>query len=106
VLVPSQLSYGGGWLPYGYPYFLDSPPFVTALCGIAAARRGGGRTWRPLITAGLVVNLIGINWAYSLGESVGSCAGRVRRRSTRCRTGSSRPRSGGSTHNAAVNVRR
>jgi hypothetical protein len=63
VLVPSLLYYGGGWFQYGYRYFLDSLPFVIALCGLAAARRGLGWIWKLLITAGLVVNLIGIYWA-------------------------------------------
>ena len=63
VLVPSLLYYGGGWFQYGYRYFLDSLPFVIALCGLAAARRGVGWVWKLLITAGLVVNLIGIYWA-------------------------------------------
>ncbi|MGH2476767.1 MAG: hypothetical protein ACRDIL_16020, partial [Candidatus Limnocylindrales bacterium] len=36
VLIPTLLYYGGGWLQYGYRYFLDSVPFVIALCGFAA----------------------------------------------------------------------
>ena len=36
VLIPTLLYYGGGWLQYGYRYFLDSVPFVIALCGLAA----------------------------------------------------------------------
>jgi hypothetical protein len=67
VLVPSLLYYGGGWLQYGYRYFLDSLPFVIALCGLAAARRGVGWIWKLLIAVGLLVNLIGIYWAYNLG---------------------------------------
>jgi hypothetical protein len=63
VLVPSLLYYDGGWFQYGYRYFLDSLPFVIALCGLAAARRGVGWVWKLLITAGLVVNLVGIYWA-------------------------------------------
>ena len=38
VLVLTLLYYGG-WLQYGYRYFLDSVPFVMALCP------GGGRLW-------------------------------------------------------------
>ena len=38
VLIPTLLYYGGGWLQYGYRYFLDSVPFVIALCGLAAVR--------------------------------------------------------------------
>ena len=34
VLIPSLLYYGGGWLQFGYRYFLDSVPFVIALCGL------------------------------------------------------------------------
>ena len=41
VLIPTLLYYGGGWLQYGYRYFLDSVPFVMALCGLAAVHRGG-----------------------------------------------------------------
>ncbi len=40
VLIPTLLYYGGGWLQYGYRYFLDSVPFVIALCGLAAVHRG------------------------------------------------------------------
>ena len=64
---PSLLYYGGGWLQYGYRYFLDSLPFVIALCGLAAARRGVGWVWKLLIIAGLVVNLAGVYWAHNLG---------------------------------------
>ena len=40
VLIPTLLYYGGGWLQYGYRYFLDSVPFVIALCGLAAVKQG------------------------------------------------------------------
>ena len=40
VLIPTLLYYGGGWLQYGYRYFLDSVPFVIALCGLAAVQQG------------------------------------------------------------------
>ncbi len=67
VLIPTLLYYGGGWLQYGYRYFLDSVPFVMALCGIAAARLGHvGAGWRLLILVGVVVNLIGVYWAYNI----------------------------------------
>lgn len=67
VLVPTLLYYGGGWLQYGYRYFLDSVPFVLALCGLAAVRRGRVRTpWRILIVVGVLVNLVGVYWAYNL----------------------------------------
>jgi hypothetical protein len=67
VLIPSLLYYGGGWLQYGYRYFLDSVPFVIALCGLAAVHRGGiGRGWKVLIAFGTVVMAIGVYWAYNL----------------------------------------
>jgi hypothetical protein len=67
VLIPTLLYYGGGWLQYGYRYFLDSVPFVMALCGSAAAFRGGlGWGWVVLILFGTVVGAIGIYWAYNL----------------------------------------
>ena len=43
VLIPTLLYYGGGWLQYGYRYFLDSVPFVIALCGLAAVTQGADR---------------------------------------------------------------
>lgn len=67
VLVPTLLYYGGGWLQYGYRYFLDSIPFVIALCGMAAARRGRiGLSWLALIAVGTVVMFVGVYWAYHL----------------------------------------
>ena len=67
VLIPTLLYYGGGWLQYGYRYFLDSVPFVIALCGLAAVYRGSiGTGWRFLIAFGVVVNAIGVYWAYNL----------------------------------------
>jgi hypothetical protein len=67
VLVPTLLYYGGGWLQYGYRYFLDSVPFVIALCGLAAVHRGGvGWAWRGLIVVGTVVMAVGVYWAYHL----------------------------------------
>jgi hypothetical protein len=67
VLVPTLLYYGGGWLQYGYRYFLDSVPFVIALCGLAAVHRGGiGLVWKGLIVAGTVVMAIGVYWAYNI----------------------------------------
>ena len=65
VLVPTLLYYGGGWLQYGYRYFLDSVPFVMALCGLAAVRRGGvSGGWLVLIAIGTVVMAAGVYWAY------------------------------------------
>jgi hypothetical protein len=67
VLVPTLLYYGGGWLQYGYRYFLDSVPFVMALCGSAAVVRGGvGWGWRLLIAFGVLVGAVGVYWAYNL----------------------------------------
>jgi hypothetical protein len=67
VLVPTLLYYGGGWLQYGYRYFLDSVPFVIALCGLAAVNwHRVGTGWRALIALGVVVNAVGIYWAYNL----------------------------------------
>jgi hypothetical protein len=67
VLIPSLLYYGGGWLQYGYRYFLDSVPFVIALCGLAAVHRGEvGRGWLILIAFGTVVMAFGVYWAYRI----------------------------------------
>jgi hypothetical protein len=67
VLIPTLLYYGGGWLQYGYRYFLDSVPFVMALCGLSAVNRGGiGLGWRLLIVFGCLVGAAGIYWAYHL----------------------------------------
>jgi hypothetical protein len=67
VLFPTLLYYGGGWLQYGYRYFLDSVPFVIALCGLAAVHRDGvGLGWKALIAAGTAVMAIGVYWAYNL----------------------------------------
>ena len=67
VLIPTLLYYGGGWLQYGYRYFLDSVPFVIALCGVAAAYRGRiGIGWKVLIAIGVIVMAFGVYWAYRL----------------------------------------
>jgi len=67
VLVPTLLYYGGGWLQYGYRYFLDSIPFVVALCGLALARRPGiGGGWALLIGFGVLINALGVYWAYRI----------------------------------------
>jgi hypothetical protein len=67
VLIPTLLYYGGGWLQYGYRYFLDSVPFVIALCGLAAVRQGRiARGWLALIVFGTVVMGFGVYWAYRL----------------------------------------
>lgn len=67
VLIPTLLYYGGGWLQYGYRYFLDSVPFVMALCGLAAVHRGRVTTgWVLLILFGTLIGAIGVYWAYNL----------------------------------------
>jgi hypothetical protein len=64
VLIPTLLYYGGGWLQYGYRYFLDSVPFVMALCGLAAVHRGRiGWGWLALIAFGTVVMAFSVYWA-------------------------------------------
>jgi hypothetical protein len=67
VLIPTLLYYGGGWLQYGYRYFLDSIPFIWALCAMAAAYRGRiGMRWRLLIFLGLVVMAFAPHFAYRI----------------------------------------
>ncbi len=67
VLIPTLLYYGGGWIQYGYRYFLDSIPFIVALCGMAVVRAGRVSTfWRAVILAGVAVNALGLYWAYNL----------------------------------------
>ena len=66
VILPSLLYYGGGWLQYGYRYALDSIPFVMAIVGLAVARRGLPGWGKVLIVIGMVVNLLGVYWAYNL----------------------------------------
>jgi hypothetical protein len=67
VLVPTLLYYGGGWLQYGYRYFLDSVPFVIALCGLAAVRLGRvGRPWLALIAFGTFVMAFAVYWVDKL----------------------------------------
>jgi hypothetical protein len=64
VLIPTLLYYGGGWLQYGYRYFLDSVPFVMALCGLAAVRRDRvSWPWRMAIAFGVVVMAFGVYFA-------------------------------------------
>jgi hypothetical protein len=67
VLIPTLLYYGGGWLQYGYRYFLDSIPFVWALVAMGVVNRGPLRWWaRTLIWFGTMVGLGGLYWAYHL----------------------------------------
>ena len=67
VLIPTLLYYGGGWLQYGYRYFLDSIPFIWAICGLAAVYRGGvSWPWRAVIAVGLVVMAFAPHFAYRI----------------------------------------
>ena len=67
VLIPTLLYYGGGWLQYGYRYFLDSIPFIWALAAMGAARRGSVPWWGwALILWGVVIGAGGVYWAYNL----------------------------------------
>jgi hypothetical protein len=68
VLVPTLLYYGGGWLQFGYRYFLDSIPFVWAMVGLYGVKRRGGYPWWAwvLLAWGVAVGLGGVYWAYHL----------------------------------------
>ena len=67
VLIPTLLYYGGGWLQYGYRYFLDSIPFIWALVAMGIVRRGETPWWGwTLILFGVLVGLGGVYWAYHL----------------------------------------
>jgi hypothetical protein len=65
VLIPTLLYYGGGWLQYGYRYFLDSIPFIWALVAVGVVHRGPFKWWMQLlIWFGVLVGLGGVYWAY------------------------------------------
>lgn len=68
VLVPTLLYYGGGWLQYGYRYFLDSIPFVWAMVAMYGAKRGGGYPWWAwvLVGWGVLIGAAGVYWAHHL----------------------------------------
>ena len=67
VLIPTLLYYGGGWLQYGYRYFLDSIPFVWAMAAMYGARRGAFPWWAwVLLGWGVLIGLGGVYWAYHL----------------------------------------
>lgn len=67
VLVPTLLYYGGGWLQYGYRYFLDSIPFIWALVAMGIVHRGETPWWGwTLILFGCLIGLGGVYWAYHL----------------------------------------
>lgn len=66
-LLPSLLYYGGGWQQFGFRYFLDSAPFLVAVCGYAVARRNGmAFGWKLLIAASVLVNSTSVYWATRL----------------------------------------
>ena len=65
VLIPTLLYYGGGWLQYGYRYFLDSIPFLWALVAMGIASRGSLKWWGWLLIGwGVLIGLGGVYWAY------------------------------------------
>ena len=67
VLIPTLLYYGGGWLQFGYRYFLDSIPFVWALCALGVARKGQVPWWGwTLILWSVLVGMASVYWAYNL----------------------------------------
>ena len=67
VLIPTLLYYGGGWLQYGYRYFLDSIPFIWALVAMGIAARGSLKWWGWLLIGwGILIGLGGVYWAYHL----------------------------------------
>ena len=68
VLVPTLLYYGGGWLQYGFRYFLDSIPFVWAMVGLYGVKHRGGYPWWAwvLLGWGVLIGLAGVYWAYHL----------------------------------------
>jgi hypothetical protein len=67
VLIPTLLYYGGGWLQFGYRYFLDSIPFVWAMGALAVAKRGQVPWWGwTLIGWSVLMGLVAVYWAYNL----------------------------------------
>jgi hypothetical protein len=67
VLIPTLLYYGGGWLQYGYRYFLDSIPFIWAMVAMGTAKRGAFPWWAwVLVGFGVLMGLGGVYWAYHL----------------------------------------
>ncbi len=67
VLIPTLLYYGGGWLQFGYRYFLDSIPFVWALAAMGVAKRGGVPWWGwALIGWSILMGAESVYWAYNL----------------------------------------
>ena len=67
VLIPTLLYYGGGWLQFGYRYFLDSIPFVWALGAMGVVKRGQVPWWGwTLIGWSVLMGLVAVYWAYNL----------------------------------------
>jgi hypothetical protein len=67
VLIPTLLYYGGGWLQYGYRYFLDSIPFLWAMAAMGVRSRGSIAWWGwLLILWGVLIGAAGVYWAYNL----------------------------------------
>ena len=67
VLIPTLLYYGGGWLQFGYRYFLDSIPFIWAMGVIGVARKGQVPWWGwTLILWSVLIGMTSVYWAYNL----------------------------------------
>ena len=67
MLIPTLLYYGGGWLQFGYRYFLDSIPFVWAMGALAVAKRGLIPWWGwTLIGWSVLMGFVAVYWAYNL----------------------------------------
>ena len=67
ILIPTLLYYGGGWLQFGYRYFLDSIPFVWTLGALGVARRGQVPWWGwTLIGWSVLMGFVAVYWAYNL----------------------------------------
>jgi len=67
VLIPTLLYYGGGWLQFGYRYFLDSIPFVWAIGVLGVARKGHVPWWGwTLILWSVLIGMTSVYWAYNL----------------------------------------
>jgi hypothetical protein len=67
VLIPTLLYYGGGWLQFGYRYFLDSIPFVWAMAALGVAKRGQVPWWGwTLILWSVLIGMASVYWAYNL----------------------------------------
>ena len=67
VLIPTLLYYGGGWLQFGYRYFLDSIPFLWAMAALGVARKGQVPWWGwTLILWSVLIGMASVYWAYNL----------------------------------------